>query len=105
VLVTFKSKSHGDITMFGTVAKSLLKMMGQSGNVPGAIMSADLGDARTALTGKLEKVEPPSAPDGTSENDGDNDDAESAVSLSKRALPLLEMLDSAIENGDNVMWE
>jgi len=80
-------------------------MMGQSGNVPGAIMSGDLGEARTALTEKLEKVEPQSTPDTAPENDGDNDDGETAVSLSKRALPLLEMLDSAIENGDNVMWE
>jgi len=101
VLVTFKSKSHGDITMFGTVAKSLLKMMGQSGNIPGAIMAADLGDARSSLTEKLEKVEPQSAAET---NDGD-DDGETAVSLSKRALPLLEMFDSAIENGDNIMWE
>ena len=104
MLVTFKSKSHGDITMFGTVAKSLLKMMGQSGNVPGAIMADDLGNVRIALTDKLEKVEPRSTADAGSDNEG-NEDGETAVSLSKRALPLLEMIDSAIENGDNIMWE
>ena len=90
--------------MFGTVAKSLLKMMGQSGNVPGAIMADDLGNVRIALTDKLEKVEPQSSADAGSDNEG-SEDGETAVSLSKRALPLLGMIDSAIENGDNIMWE
>ena len=41
MLVTFDSKS-GAITMFGDVAKSLLKLMGQSGDVPGAILGKDI---------------------------------------------------------------
>jgi len=39
MLVTFKTPSHADITMFGTVATTLLKMMGMSGGSPGAIMA------------------------------------------------------------------
>ena len=68
-------------------------------------MAGDLGHARAALGEKLEKVEPESALDVASENDRSDGDGETPVSLSKRALPLLEMLDSAIENGDNIMWE
>lgn len=109
MLVTFKSQSHGDVTMFGTVGKSLLKMMGQSGNVPGAIMAADLPAARQALQDKLAQVESQapdaSSGDATAQGASDGDEGEAPVSMATRALPLLEMLQSAIDADDNVMWE
>jgi hypothetical protein len=37
MLVTFTTKTYADITMFGDVALALLKMMGYSTKVPGAI--------------------------------------------------------------------
>lgn len=104
-MVTFKSQSHGDIPMFGTVAKSMLKMMGQSGNVPGAIMAADVAAARDALQAELKHVEPDTASEKSTNSSVDDDDGDAPVSLSTRALPLLELLQSAIDNGDNVMWE
>ena len=103
MLVTFKSSSHGDITVFGSVAKSLLKMMGQSGQVPGAVMAGDVAAVRSALTESLDALESDSDDDQTSAKN--NDEGDAPVALSTRAIPLLAMLDSAAENGDNVMWE
>ncbi|MGZ5225221.1 MAG: DUF1840 family protein, partial [Burkholderiales bacterium] len=41
MLVRFDSKV-GTITMFGDVANTLLRLMGQSGAVPGAILAPDI---------------------------------------------------------------
>jgi len=103
MLVTFKSSSHGDITVFGSVAKSLLKMMGLSGQVPGAVMADDVAAARSALTQSLDALESDS--DDDQANTKSNDEGDAPVALSTRAIPLLAMLESAAENGDNVMWE
>ena len=103
MLVTFKSTaSHADVTMFGTAATSLLKMMGQSGNVPGAIMAEDIPAALDKLERGLaerddtDTVE--SAPD-------DDEDEVEAVSLSRRATPLVKMLEVANEEGTSVRWD
>ena len=41
MLVTFKT-DVGNITMLGSVALTMLKMMGHSATVPGAILAADI---------------------------------------------------------------
>ena len=103
-MVTFKSQSHGDILMFEGVAKSLLKMMGQSGNVPGAIMAADVAAAHAALQDKLAAEQVRDQP-AAEKADASADEDEVPVGLSTRAIPLLEMLQAAIDSNDNVMWE
>ena len=42
MLVTFTTKAYADITMFGDVALAMLKMMGHSATVPGAILAEAL---------------------------------------------------------------
>ena len=42
MLVTFTTDAYADITMFGDVALAMLKMMGHSTTVPGAILAADV---------------------------------------------------------------
>ena len=103
-MVTFKSQSHGDILMFEGVAKSLLKLMGQSGNVPGAVMAADVAAARDSLQQKLADQESTQA-DAEERDAAGADEGETPVGLSTRAIPLLEMLQAAIDSNDNVMWE
>jgi hypothetical protein len=41
MLVTFTTDAYADITMFGDVVHTMLKMMGHSGTVPGALLAAD----------------------------------------------------------------
>ena len=91
MLVTFSCPAYADITMFGDVAVHLLKMMGHSGTVPSALLAADVPAA-------LERLEAAVAAEGDSPAPGESsqpEDEEPPVSLSHRALPLIELLKAA----------
>lgn len=49
MLVTFSCPAYGKITLFGDVALKLLKMMGHSQTVPGALLADDIPAALTRL--------------------------------------------------------
>lgn len=49
MIVTFRSKAHADIIMFGDIAVNLLKLMGHSGTVPGALLAEDVPAALDRL--------------------------------------------------------
>ena len=59
--VTFTTDAYADITMFGDVALTLLKMMGHSKTVPGAILAADVPMALNRLKAAInaENASPP----------------------------------------------
>jgi hypothetical protein len=99
MLVTFTTAAYADITMFGKDALALLKMMGHSGTVPSAIVAADVPAALSRLTAAIEatKAEP------SVENE--DEDEEPKVSLSHRALPLINLLTAAAKDGSDVMWK
>jgi hypothetical protein len=98
MLVTFTTDAYADITMFGDVAVALLKMMGHSGTVPSAILAEDVPAALSRLTAAIDaaKAVPPV------ENE---DEDEPQVSLSHRALPLIDLLAAAAREGCDVMWK
>jgi len=106
MLVTFKSDTYSNITMFGNVALTFLKIMGHSGTVPGAIRAEDVPAALQKLSKAIED-EPAASPLNSpqSSTDDEGDDNEPVVSLRHRALPLIELLQSAVESESNVMWE
>jgi Domain of unknown function (DUF1840) len=98
MLVTFTTKAYADITMFGDVALAMLKMMGHSGTVPGAIQAEDVPKALSLLTAAIgaNKVLPPV----------ENKDAdEPVVSMANRGLPLINLLTAAAKSGSYVMWK
>lgn len=98
MLVTFTTKTYADITMFGDIALTLLKKMGHSTNVPGAILAADVPAALDQLTTAMD-----------SEKDLapviDTDEEEPKVSLAHRALPLINLLTAAAIADADVMWK
>jgi len=98
MLVTFTTDAHADITMFGDVALAMLKMMGHSATVPGAILAADVPVALSRLTAAIdaEKASPPVE---------DKDADEPVVSMANRALPLINLLAAAAKAESNVMWK
>lgn len=98
MLVTFTTKAYADITMFGEVAQSLLKMMGHSGTVPSAIMAADVPAALEHLKSALDATTEQKSAENT------NDD-EPTVSMHNRALPLLALLAAATKDECDVMWK
>ena len=101
MLVTFKTKAYANITMFGDVAVKLLRMMGHSGTVPGAVLADDVPAALERLKAAIaaEKSR------GGSEEPRDDEDGEPKISIAKRALPLIELLEAAAKRHNDVMWE
>ncbi len=89
--------------MFGDVAVTLLKMMGHSGTVPGAILARDIPSALERLKSAVAAA-PESAPAQASSDD-DREGKEPAVSLRQRAFPLIELLERAARNGCDVLWD
>ena len=98
MLVTFTTDAYADITMFGDVALALLKMMGHSGTVPSAILSEDVPAALSRLTAGIEAAKAAPSVD-------DEDEDEPQVSLSNRAMPLINLLTAAAQEGCDVMWK
>ena len=98
MLVTFTTDAYADITMFGDVALAMLKMMGHSGTVPGAILAEDVPATLSRLIAAIEaeKASPPVE---------DKDADEPVVSMANRALPLIELLAAAAKAKSNVMWK
>jgi hypothetical protein len=98
MLVTFTTDAYADITMFGDVALAMLKMMGHSPTVPGAIVAEDVPEALRRLTAAID-AEKNSLP--VEDKDAD----EPAVSMAHRALPLIELLAAAVKAETYVMWK
>jgi len=98
MLVTFTTNGYPDTVMFGDVALVLLKMMGHSETVPGAMLAADIPEAFSRLKAAIDaqKTMPPDV-------SKDKDDQD--VSIAHRALPLLNLLAAAIKSESNVMWK
>ncbi len=98
MLVTFTTNAYADITMFGDVALAMLKMMGHSTTVPGAIVAEDVPAALSRITAAIE-AETASQPVEAKDAD------EPPVSMKNRALPLIGLLAAAAKANTYVMWK
>jgi hypothetical protein len=103
MLITFKTPVHADITMFGDVAKALIKMFGHSGSVPGALLAEDVPAALERLKAAVSAN--PQAPMNPERDEQDEDARAQSVSLAHRALPLIDLLEAAAREKKNVMWD
>ena len=99
MLVTFTTKAWADITMFGDIAVSLIKMMGHTGTVPSAILAEDV----PAALARLKEAVGQEPEDGAAGED-DDESGERKVSIPTRAYPLIELLTAAAEQKCDVMW-
>jgi hypothetical protein len=106
MIVRFSTRA-GALTMHGDAAIALLRAMGHSGTVPGAILAPDLPDAlanlRKALESLADQPSPPRA--AADEETEEREDAPPPVTLRMRAVPLIEMIETAIARGSDLMWE
>lgn len=100
MLVRFDSKV-GQFFMDSEIAVQLLKLLGNSGTVPGAILAADVGAAHQRLAAAVRGGAAVPAPS----QDEDSDPAELPVSLKQRAFPLLDLLERAASQGADVLWD
>ncbi|MDJ0807169.1 MAG: DUF1840 domain-containing protein [Gammaproteobacteria bacterium] len=101
MLVTFHSPAYADITLFGDVAVQLLELMGHSGSVPSAIMAEDIPAALERLKQAVKAAEAKEPKPEANTDEG----CENRVSLAHRALPLIELLEAAIADNADVMWD
>ena len=103
MLIKFKTTAnYPEITMFGEVALKLLKMMGRSGKVPSAINAEDIPAALELLRQRVADA------DAALEDQPPHEEEEGEerrVSMHNRALPLIEMLETAARGDVPVMWE
>ncbi len=100
MLVTFHSKDHYPITMFGEPALELIRLMGLEPKVPGALYADDVPQALWQLQDAIADL-PPAEPVATDLSE----QAEAPVPLRNRALPLLDMLKAAVKAQHPVHWD
>jgi hypothetical protein len=107
MLVRFSTR-FGQLLMLGEPAVALLKLGGHSGTVPSAVLAADLPAFLQRLRQGLEvhgdELSPPPPPRDPAQDDTD-EPRERPISLRLRAVPLLDMLATAIARGGDLMWE
>ena len=105
MMITFKSKAAADIMMFGVVATHLIKLMGKEVADKGIITVEQLPDAiaklEAALIGDQEQHREHLLADEPQEVVGSG---QPAVSLTRRVLPLLEMLRVSLQENEPVLW-
>lgn len=108
MLVKFSTR-HGHLVMQGEPAVALLRLGGHSGTVPSAVLAADLptfvSRLRAGLETHGEEPSPPPEPEPEGADTQDDDQRERPVKLRLRAVPLLDMIHTAIARGDDLMWE
>ena len=106
MLITFRSNAAGPIMMFGEVGTTLLKMMGQSGVVPGAITGEDvqraLAQLKSAVAAEKDK---PAAKGKEDEDDSSAGRIARPVGIATRAVPLVDLLERASKAKADVLWE
>jgi hypothetical protein len=102
MLVTFDSKV-GRVTMFGDVAGQLIRMMGHSGAIPGALLAEEIPRALANLKRALADADQPPAPSATQEEDSQEKAA--PISLRTRGYPLIQLLENALEQSADVLWD
>jgi len=106
MLVTFRTETYADIMLFGDIAVQLLKMMGHSGAVPGALLAADVPAALARLKQALAAGQAVVVADTEDKDEAeDEEEKEPAVGLAQRAFPLIELLTAAAAAHDDVVWE
>jgi Domain of unknown function (DUF1840) len=112
MIVTFSTR-YGQIKLLGESAVTLLGLAGHSGAVPGAVLAQDLpaflGRLRAGLESHGDAPSPPPKPAPPSDDDedanGEERDAPARVTLRMRAVPLIDMIETAIARGSDLMWE
>ncbi|RCX33035.1 DUF1840 domain-containing protein [Thioalbus denitrificans] len=102
MLITFQSRAYPNITMFGNVALQLIRLMGHSGSVPGAILAEDVPEALLRLRTAIAAGGAAPAMPGRDRDQAPDDEV---VSLAHRALPLIELLEASAKAECNVMWD
>lgn len=107
MLVTFTSKVHADVVMFGDIAGRFLRIMGESEQPPGILRGEKIREAADRLRAYLADL-PPEAPpaDGAEKklSEAEEKERRNKVGLGIRAVPLLDLLEKSYQRDVDVIW-
>ncbi len=98
MLIEFKSEHDGSLVLFAKVATQLLEMMGTSARHEGALRSEDVPAALASLNAALAQRE-------RAETDDDTQDDDDDIPLSRRAVPVIDLLEKTVASGGYFMWQ
>lgn len=112
MIVTFQSAAAGDVIMFGDVAQRMMKLMGKDVTDKGIVTVEQLPDAISRIKAAIEEDKrqragvqdedlPQTEPAGSS---GGAQSSRPFVTLTQRAVPLLELLEWALKKKKPVVW-
>jgi hypothetical protein len=102
--IKFKSQATGDLVMVQAHAQALLKVIGKGDASKGILEPADMDTALLAMRALSDDV--PGSPEGAQEAEEVKNPAfqDEAVSLRKRAWPLIKMIEEAQAAGKPIVW-
>lgn len=101
--VTFHTPKHAAVVYTENVGVAMLKLMGRTGNVPGALDAEHVPAALDTLRQRLKAEADAESSAAAVETPADDDAA--PIGAGTRAFPLLELLEAAIAAGDYVSWD
>jgi hypothetical protein len=107
MMIKFATK-FGQLLMQGEPALALIRLGGHSGTVPGAVLASDLPGFLQRLRAGLAQHGDQYSPAPLPREPGTEDDEEPGerpVRLRLRAVPLLEMIETAVQQPSDLMWE
>jgi hypothetical protein len=101
--ITFKSKATGDLIMLTAHAGALLGRIGKSVTGAGILTVPEMPAALKVLK-NLSDGSQEAAAAALAANDDPVDAMDEPVSLRKRAVPLVRMIEEAHANGEPIVW-
>ena len=105
MLIEFRSDAGPSVVLFGEVAQAFLALMGQSGQLPGALKAEDVAAALEGLRAGLPSWPRP-APPTPEEDDAEREGRrERPVAMATRAWPLLQLMEAAVRKRRDLMWD
>ena len=110
MIYRFRSRNDGDVVMTQPVAERVLKVIGKEATREGIVTPEQIPAALAALTAAVDADD--AARSGRDDEEARDDGADrdagrsggDAVSLRRRAWPLVQMLERAATHGEPVTW-
>ena len=111
MIVTFQSPASGDVIMFGDVAQRMMKLMGKDVTDKGIVTVEQLPEAIARLKAAIEEDKQQRAgkrdddlPQTEPDRSGSAQSSRPFVTLTQRAVPLLELLEWSLKKKKPVVW-
>ena len=108
MLVVFQSKVAGDVIMFGDIAYRMMEVMGKEAAQQGIVTVEQLPDAiarlKAAIAADKAQHAALAAKDTPHFEKAPDGSERPIVSLTQRAIPLIELLETSLQKKEPVVW-